>query len=160
MRCPVVYRGRPQHLQLVVIIRAVELERIDPALVPEMMWRDVASRPPIASGRVGEGYSPTRLIAQLAFYDLEVAAAIFEPIRLQMEHADPSELAGWRYEFMAWSLFDPRAAVSRLEETPISSDLKLIWRSARVFVAESLGRQFEERWGAIWPERSTMPCSR
>ncbi len=61
-----------------------------------------------------------------------------------------------RHDFLAWSLFDPRAAVARLEKTPISSDLAQMWRGARVSVAESLGRSHDERWGAIWRERDVM----
>jgi hypothetical protein len=149
-----IMKERPERYQMFVGTLLPAVERIDPALVPEMLWRDVASRPPIMDPRAGPG--PTRLIAQLAWYDREVAAVLFEPTRALIERTDNSELAAWRYEFLAWSLFDPRAAVARLEQTPISPDVGLIWRSARVYVAESLGRSHDERWGAIWRQRDIM----
>ena len=65
---------RPERYPVLQGMLLPAVERIDPALVPEMMWRDVASRPPGTGARVGQGYSPARLIAQLAWYDREVAA--------------------------------------------------------------------------------------
>ncbi len=151
-----ILRERPERYTMIAGSLLPAIERIDPALVPEMLWRDVASRPPAVDPRVGRGYSPTGLVAMLAWYDREVAAAVFEPTRKQIEHTDPAELANWRYEFLAWSMFDPRAAAERLEQTPISSDVAGLWRCARVYVGESLGRSHEERWGAIWRERELM----
>ena len=79
----------PERYQMFAGVLLPAVERIDPALVPEMMWRDVASRPPIAHGRVGEGYSPTRLIAQLAFYDREVAAVASSRSRYESRSSTP-----------------------------------------------------------------------
>ena len=81
-----IMRERPERYQMFVGTLLPAVERIDPALVPEMLWRDVASRPPIVDPRVGHGYSPTRLVAQLAWYDRQVAAAGFR--------ADPNS-RGW-----------------------------------------------------------------
>ena len=151
-----ILRERPERYMMISGSLLPAIERIDPALVPEMLWRDLASRPPAVDPGVARGYSPTGLVAMLAWYDREVAAAIFEPTRKQIEHTDPAELANWRYEFLAWSMFDPRAAAARLEQTPINSDVAGLWRCARVYVGESLGRSHEERWGAIWRERGVM----
>ena len=50
----------------------------------------------------------------LGWYDREVAAAVFEPVRAQMEQADNEDLAavanplqGWPTPFLGWSIFDP-----------------------------------------------------
>ena len=99
------------------------VERIDPALVPEVFWRYVASRPPFGNPRTISTYSPSDLIQHLAWYDREVAAALFEPSRDRIEHTEDRELATWFSEFEAWSSFDPRAAVARLEKVPVGPDL-------------------------------------
>ncbi len=57
------------------------VERIDPALVPEILWLDIASRLPTGNARMRQAYSPGGLIARLAWYDRDVAAALFEPSR-------------------------------------------------------------------------------
>ncbi len=59
-------------------------------------------------------------ILLLAWYDRDVAAALFEPVRDQMEQMDEPALADASLEFLSWSLFDPRAAVARLERLPVS----------------------------------------
>ena len=115
------------------------VERIDPAMVPEIFWRHVASRPTSGNPRTISAYSPSHLIAHLAWYDREVAAALFEPTRERIEHAEDRELATWRAEFLAWSLFDPRAAVARLEKVPVSDDPDSNANAARIAVASSLG---------------------
>ena len=127
-----ILRERPERYMMIAGSLLPAIERIDPALLPEMLWRDVTSRPPAVDPRVARGYSPTGLVAMLAWYDREVAAAIFEPTRKQIEHTDPAELANWRYEFLAWSMFHPRAAAARLEQTPINSDMSGLWRCAGV----------------------------
>jgi hypothetical protein len=131
------------------------VERIDPALVPEVFWRDVASRLPRGNPRSIDAYfwadsSSSWLITYLAWYDRDVAAALFEPIQARMEQTDGRELATWAREFMAWSFFDPRAAVARLEKLPIDSKLQLPAIRARLVVAELLARPHEDRWRKIW----------
>jgi len=126
------------------------VEWINPALVPEVFWRDVASRLPRGNPRSIDSYSPSRLITYLAWYDRDLAAALFEPSRAQMEQTDDRELATWAAEFRAWSFFDPRAAVARLEKLPIDSKLQLNAIRARLVVAESLALPYEKRWRKIW----------
>ena len=81
-------------------------------------------------------------------YDRDVAAALFQPTLARMEQTDPTELAPWGYEFMCWSLIDPRAAVARLEKIPVPQvpDYRKGNIGARLAVARSLARSTEERW--------------
>ncbi|MFI5459024.1 MAG: hypothetical protein ACHRXM_26645 [Isosphaerales bacterium] len=128
------------------------IERIDPALVPEVFWRDVASRLPVGNPRSLQAYSPNYLITYLAWYDRDVAAALFESRRARMDQTNGDELATWAIDFRAWSLLDPRAAVARLEKLPIDPKLPLNAIRARLVVAESLARPYEERWRKIWDD--------
>ncbi len=141
---------RPEQLEFIAGSLLPIVERIDPARVPELFWRDVASRPPFGNPRTISAYSPSYLNQHLAWYDREVAAALFEPSRARMEHTEDRELATWSNEFLAGSLFDPRAAVARLEKVPVSSDPGKDANAARTFVATFLGLPYEARWRRIW----------
>jgi hypothetical protein len=55
------------------------------------------------------------------------SAALFEPVRAQMEQTDDRELAEVANPFLSWSIFDPRAAVARLEQVSSSRGL---WTTA------------------------------
>jgi Carboxypeptidase regulatory-like domain len=147
-----ILRERPERYLPVAGSALPAVERIDPALVGEVLWRDVASRTPVVDPRVAPGSIPGRMIAYLAWYDREVAAALFEPTRVRMEETSDPDLAAARFDFLEWSLIDPRAAVARLERTPINPLLAQITRNARLMVAASLGRSHENRWSEIWPE--------
>jgi hypothetical protein len=124
------------------------IEQIDPAMVPEVFWRQVASRSPYGNPRADHADGPTVRVADLAVYDREVAAALFEPTLARIEQTDPTELASWGYEFMCWSLIDPRAAVARLEKIPVPlvPDYRKGNIAARLTVARSLARSSQERW--------------
>ena len=111
-------QDQPERFQFLAGMLLPVVERIDPAMVPELFWRDVASRPPFGNPRTISAYSPTRLIEHLAWYDREVAAALFEPTRERIEHTEDRELATWRAEFLAWSLFDPRRGGRPAREGP------------------------------------------
>ena len=124
------------------------VEQIDPALVPEVFWRHVASRLPYGNPRLSRADGSAYLIADIAVYDRDVAAVPLAPTLARMKQSEPKELATWRFEFLAWSLIDPRAAVARLEQTPIPQDLSSL-RSrncARFDVAASLARTLQEQW--------------
>jgi hypothetical protein len=130
-------------------------EQIDPALVPEVFWRAVACRPPIANPRTLLHGIPIELAALLSFYDREVAAAIFEPVMVQLEQTDDQELAGRSFDIASWSMFDPRAAVARLEQIrpqPDSSRGDL----ARERVGQMLSLSYEERWRRVFFEYTDM----
>jgi hypothetical protein len=126
------------------------VERIDAALVPEVFWRYVASRPPFGNPRATIIYSPTDLIQYLAWYDREVAAALFEPSRDRIEHTEDRLLATWSSEFGAWASFDPRAAVARLENVPVGPDAST--NAARLRVASLLGLSHEQRSREMWSD--------
>ena len=87
------------------------VERLDPALVPEYFWRIVATRSPVGDPRSSSEFVPAALTLLLASYDRDVAAIVFEPVRVWLEHADDRELARpvVPIAFQGWSAFDPRA---------------------------------------------------
>jgi hypothetical protein len=143
-------RDQPARFQSIAGRILPVVERLDPAMVSEVFWRAVASRWPSGNPRTITADSPSGLITYLAWYDRDVAAALFEPTRQRIEHTEDRELATWRGEFLAWSLFDPRAAADRLEKVPISDDTTPIANYARIAVAGSLGLPYEERWGEVW----------
>ena len=130
------------------------VEQLDPALVPEYFWRIVAMRSPIGDPRSGSEFAPTSFALLLASYDRDVAAVVFEPVRAWLEHADDRELARpvVPLAFQAWSLIDPRAAVARLEQLPVTPMLD----SARQRVAELLWLPHEARWRNVWLNNSYM----
>jgi hypothetical protein len=127
------------------------VEQIDPALVPEVFWRVVATRPSVGNPREIENHLASQLVAVLSWYDRDVAAALFEPIRAQFEQRDDLARARSRVEFLAWLVFDPRAAAARLKQMPIDPKLELYAdRAARFQVGEMLGRSRERRWQWSW----------
>jgi hypothetical protein len=130
------------------------VEQIDPALVPELFWRAIATRPPTGNPRSLRDSSPTQLIILSGWYDREAAAALFEPVRDLMEQADDRELAGWANQFLGWSIFDPRAAVARLERVPVATGFGANF--ARERVAEMLGLSYEDRLRRVWSDFTEM----
>ena len=125
------------------------VERIDPVLVPEVFWLRGLTAPRWQSAATII-YSPTYLVQHLAWYDREVAAALFEPSRDRIEHAEDRELATWSSEFEAWASFDPRAAVARLERVPVGPDASA--NAARLRVASVLGLSHEQRSRQMWSD--------
>ena len=123
------------------------VEQIDPALVPEIFWHHVASRLPYGDPRGNDDAVTAYLTEELAWYDREVAAALFAPTLARIGQTDVNVLATWRFQFLAWSAIDPRAAVARLEQTPISLDSNPVRTNnfARFAVGASLGRTRQEQ---------------
>jgi len=140
------------------------VEQIDPALVPELFWRAIAARPPIGNPRSLFDESPSQLVMLLGWYDREVAAAVFEPVRAQIEQTDDQDLAGlanplqgWPTPFLGWSIIDPRAAVARLEQVPATAGISTsAFVNSRVQVAQILGLSYEYRWRRIWTDHTDM----
>jgi hypothetical protein len=128
------------------------VERIDPALVPEVFWRDVASRLPVGNPRTLSNYSPSYLILHLAWYDRDIAAALLEPCLARLKEASNDGSSLSTYDFRAWSLFDPRDAVARLEKLTIDPKVENNAIHTRLAVAESLAQDREERWRKIWDD--------
>jgi tetratricopeptide (TPR) repeat protein len=123
------------------------VEGTDPALVPEVLWRHVASRHPYGNPRTRRADVSPYQIIEVAYYDRQVAAALLEPVLARMQQTNPNELARWGYEFLAWSLIDPRAAVARLESIPVTQNTDSYkGSSAHVLVGGSLARTRKQRW--------------
>ncbi len=137
-------RERPERLLTDFFYPIVE--RIDPALVPELLWLDLAARFATDNPYALTGGSPmSLLVSHVAWYDRNVAAALFEPTRVVLQAATSGDSGASSSDFVAWSLFDPRAAVACLEKLPLRAG-----RDARLAVAQSMARSHEERWREIW----------
>ena len=151
---------RPERYNLTAARLLPVVEQIDPALVPEIFWRHIASRQPYGDPRTSHAAFPGPLVEELAAYDREVAAALFAQTLARMEQTEPKELATWGWEFLAWSAIDPRVAVARLERTPIALDGRqpITSISARIAVAKSLARTRDRRWRAAGDERTVIFC--
>ena len=132
------------------------VEQIDPALVPEYFWRIVAMRPSVGNPHYVNDLSSSWLALLLAWYDRDVAAAMFEPVRAWLEHIrrQGAGRRGPRSRFRAWSMFDPRAAVARLEKVPVDPKLDIRVDDARQRVAGLLGLPHEARWHYVWDNYS------
>jgi hypothetical protein len=114
-------------------------EAIDPALVPELLWRALALSSSPAFARY------------LAWYDRDLAAVIFEPARQRLQTGTAQDSAETVVLFEAWALFDPRAAAARLGQIPISS-VSPNDNRGRMSVIEALSRAHAERWRRIWAQ--------
>ena len=134
------------------------VEATDPGLVPEVLWRLVASRLPYGNPRAIRSETSPVQIAEVAYYDRELAAALLEPILARMEHTNPDDLAHWNYEFVAWSLIDPHAAFARLEKIPVAQDTDINYgkNAARIALGASLARSRLERWRAKHDDREII----
>jgi hypothetical protein len=150
-------REHPERYQFLSGALLPIVERIDPGLVPEIFWRDVSSRLPAGNPRtLGDDFR-AELTMYLAWYDREVAAALFEPSRARMSSAGddvaaPSDI-DLETAYWAWSLFDPRAAVAQLAKLPIDPKLSNNASRARLVVAKSLAQNHEKRWHELWDRR-------
>jgi hypothetical protein len=129
------------------------VERIDPALVPEVFWREVASRGPIGNPRnVFPENSTSHLISRAALYNREVAAALFEPVRAVITQTPRDDPGASRPAIEAWSFFDPRAAAAWLEALPMPADPTAYGRYVRLSVAQSLALPHEARWRTLYED--------
>jgi len=131
------------------------VERIDPALVPEVFWRAVALRSPAGDPRNEMDSQSARLAEFLAFYDRDVASVLFKPVRAELEKAGDSsnQLSN---HFLAWSLLDPRAAVARIQRIGVKKDPEPNSNWALSTVVESLAETDEARWKWFWRRHSTL----
>jgi hypothetical protein len=108
---------------------------------------------PVGNPRTTQDIYASELVNLLAWYDRDVAGALFEPLREQIEQTDDQKLTKSNY-FARWSLFDPRAAVARLEQVPVSVEPG--GNGSRELVAELLGLAHEERWRKVWSDSTEM----
>jgi hypothetical protein len=125
------------------------VERIDPALVPELFWRAVALRLPPGDPRQDVDLSSAELAMILGWYDRQVASVVFEPVRARIEAMDDSELDNWTIALMSWSIFDPRAAAARLERASAAARPQKGPSHSSEVTGELLGLPFEDRWQKI-----------
>jgi hypothetical protein len=58
--------------------------------------------------------------------------------------------------FLSWSLFDPRAAVARLERLPVDPKRDLNRGSVRQRICQVLRLPHEARWRNIWANFTEM----
>ena len=151
-------KERPESYPFEALTVLPVVEATDPALVPEVLWRHVASRLPYGNPRALLSETSSLQIAEIAYYDRQVAAALLEPTLARMEQASPDDLAHWPTEFVAWSLIDPRAAVARLDKIPVAQDTDINYggNAARIAVGASLARTRLERWRAKHDEREII----
>jgi hypothetical protein len=132
------------------------VEQIDPALVPEYFWRVVASRPSFGNPMAGGSLPASQLALLLAWYDWEVAAVLFQPIRNQMENTHETELIRESTAFLSWSMFDPKSAAERLLKLPVDARLDLNADHVRRQVCEYLRLSHEARWRKVWGNFTEM----
>jgi hypothetical protein len=137
-------RGGPAALMPLV-------EQIDPTLVSEVFWRALAARAPLANPRALSDGSLSELVQFLAWYDREVAAALFESDRVLREQSADPVLARRVPDFLSWLLWNPPAAVEWLERLRATSDedAKAILK-LREDVGIRLGHSYEDRWRLTW----------
>ena len=116
---------------------------------PRSSARDVSSRLPAGNPRQLQNGSPAYLILNLARYDRDVAGALFESSGARMSPPgddvtapSPDGSEDWLW-FWSWSIFDPRAAVARLETLPIDPKLPTNQSVRRLAVAKSLAQDHE-----------------
>jgi hypothetical protein len=131
------------------------VEQIDPALVAEVFWRAIAARPTSEDERPFYARSLSDLAMLLGWYDRAAAAAIFEPVRAQIDRTDDQTLSQTVF-FLGWLVFDPRAAVARLEQALVASGPEPRANTVRERVAEILGLPYEDRWRQIWGNNTEM----
>jgi hypothetical protein len=143
-------QGSPERYQIDAGKLLPIVERIDPTLVPEVFWLDVSSRMPVGNPRTLETDLPIRLVTHLAWYDREVAAALFERDRAHLDQLTGGEPTNPFYEFQAWLQLDPRAAVASLEKLPIGREVTSDIARTRLSIAEFLAKTQENRWRTLW----------
>ena len=143
-----------EHARAGVAVLLPLVEQIDPALVPEYFWRILATRRPAGNPRSTEDIYSAELVNLLAWYDRDVAAALFEPLRIRWNGRTTKSLLTTLGALWNGHSSTPRAAVARLEQVPFS--LNPGGNGSREHVAELLGLAHEERWRKIWSESTEM----
>jgi hypothetical protein len=130
------------------------VEQIDPALLPEYFWRTVAMRPARGEPSDWDWRVANELVLLLAWYDRDVAAALFERTRVALNRGDDLPPAVRLTALEAWSVLDPRAAVAHLEKAPVERSLRpsTIAGDARLQVANYLALPQSERWRDVYLE--------
>ena len=131
-------------------------EAIDPALVPEYLWRSLSFRRPTPGpgsdrgqgGRLDQ--ASAGLAMRLARYDPDLAHSLLDPIARRMAD-DPMDLGAvvGREVIVALGLIDPKRAVALLEQLPDAAPDTLLHQTrerARLELAAMFTRPGERRW--------------
>ena len=123
--------------------------RIDPALVPEVFWLDVSSRLAASNPRMRTAGATAPLIERLAWYDREVAAALFEPARARIDRPMVTRrpILPWHPGGVCLRQLCRRRPLENRPSIPGQGDDR---SCARLVVAESLAQDHEQRWRRIW----------
>jgi Carboxypeptidase regulatory-like domain len=127
------------------------VEAVAPARLQESVWRAVALRAPLLDGR-GEGSggrSDAELAMQIARYDRAAAAAVLARA-IGVYRKTDVDSARQGFVAMALALIEPARLVSLVESLPDETglDRTLAKNAARLFAAEILAKQGDERWKA------------
>jgi hypothetical protein len=125
------------------------VEAVAPARLQEFLWRAVSLRAPLLDER-GEGSSErsaAELALTLARYDRAAAMAV---LARALDSFRKTDTDGFRQGFIARSLalIDPARVVSVVESLPDEAglDRSLPKNCARIFAAEILAKEAEDRW--------------
>jgi hypothetical protein len=95
------------------------VEEIDPALVPEFLWRALSLRPADLGRNDPRIVNAIRVVTVVAHYDREFAATLWTPIKKRRQSLEPQDPFRASYgPIVAEAQLDPRAAVAWLESLP------------------------------------------
>ncbi len=128
------------------------VEQVEPALVPEYFWRILALRPARGDVNDWEVSVASELAVLLAWYDRDVARALFQPMLAILEQGNELPLRQRIAGYLAWSMFDPTAAVAQLENMPLDLSLENPRANLRFRVAELLAMPHAARWKEVYIE--------
>ena len=131
-------------------------EAIDPALVPEFMWRSVSFRRPTPGPESDPSQawflddSAAGLAMRIARYDPATARALLDPIVRRVE-SEPDRSGAFvaREAIVALALVNPQKAVTLFERLPDGPPRSLLHQNkdrARWDLAAVLARPADRRW--------------
>lgn len=126
------------------------VEAIDPTLVPELFWREVASLPDARDPRVPEAMDAPRAALLLARYDREAARAVYDPAAHVAARSGPASESMTPLELWLLAVLDANQAAALVEAMPEPKDLDT--RGAnwlRIILADQLGRDDDIFWDRI-----------
>jgi hypothetical protein len=134
-----------------VLTTALEcVDRIDPGLTSEILWRYVATRPSAVNPRMPSITPSALLIDEVARYDRYLARILFAPIRARLLRATEADSNWVAYQFGIWTLLDPSAAVAAVERLSINPSRISPFNNARLEVARTLTRtEWRRRLGFL-----------
>ncbi len=128
------------------------VEAVDPSRLQESLWHAVALRAPLLDelGEGSSGRSDAELAMNIARYDRAAAAAVLARSLGSYRKTDVDS-ARQGFIAMALALIDPARLVSLVDSLPDETglDRRLAKNAARLFAAETLAKQGEDRWKSV-----------